>query len=93
MKFSGFVIMTIGFLMHITPFAALYWGSIVSAALALGLKFSADYVFLHRLLLRLHRTEELRWFFWFEIYFLLYVVALPFVVFLGGKVKWKGREF
>jgi 1,2-diacylglycerol 3-beta-glucosyltransferase len=93
MKFSGFVIMTIGFLTHIAPFMALYWGELALASLSLALKFSADYVFLYRLLKRLDRTEELRWFIWFEIYFLLYVVALPFLVFFGGKVKWKGREF
>jgi cellulose synthase/poly-beta-1,6-N-acetylglucosamine synthase-like glycosyltransferase len=93
MKFAGFVIMTIGFLMHIALFMALYWGEIAQAALSLALKSTADYVFLYRLLKRLHRREELRWFFWFEIYFLLYVAALPFLVFFGGKVKWKGREF
>lgn len=93
MKFAGFVIMAIGFLMHISPFAALYWGDVGLAALSLTLKSSADYVFLYRILRRLNRTEELRWFVSFEIYFLLYVVALPFLVFFGGKVRWKGREF
>ena len=93
MKFTGFIIMAIGFLMHLSPFIMLYWGGVVQAATTLMFKFTADYVFLYQLLKRLNRTDELRWFYWFELYFLLYVVALPFLVFLGGKVKWKGREF
>jgi cellulose synthase/poly-beta-1,6-N-acetylglucosamine synthase-like glycosyltransferase len=93
MKFAGLVIMTIGFFMHLSPFVMLYWGGVVQAATALMLKFIADYTFLYRLLKQLDRTEELRWFYWFELYFIIYVLLLPFWVFFGGKVKWKGREF
>lgn len=93
MKMIGFVIMAIGFFMHLSPFIMLYWGGVIQAATAFMLKFIADYIFLYQLLRRLNRTEELRWFYWFEAYFILYVIILPFLVFFGGKVKWKGREF
>jgi cellulose synthase/poly-beta-1,6-N-acetylglucosamine synthase-like glycosyltransferase len=93
MKPAGLVIMVIGFLMHLSPFIILYWNGVVLAATAFMLKFIADYIFLYQILRRLNRTEELRWFYWFELYFIIYVLILPFLVFFGGKVKWKGREF
>jgi 1,2-diacylglycerol 3-beta-glucosyltransferase len=93
MKPAGLAIMIIGFLMHISPFIMLFWGGVVQAAAALMVKFIADYVFLYQILHRLDRKEDLRWFYWFEIYFIIYVLLLPFLVYFGGKVKWKGREF
>ncbi len=93
MKPAGFAIMIIGFFMHLSPFIMLFWGGVLQAALALMIKFIADYIFLYQILHRLERKEDLRWFYWFEIYFIIYVLLLPFLVFFGGKVKWKGREF
>jgi 1,2-diacylglycerol 3-beta-glucosyltransferase len=93
MKIAGFAVMAIGFLMHLSPFIMLYWGGVVQAATVFMCKFIADYIFLYQLLKRLERTEEIRWFYWFELYFIIYVLILPFLVFFGGKVKWKGREF
>jgi 1,2-diacylglycerol 3-beta-glucosyltransferase len=93
MKPAGLAIMVIGFLMHLSPFVMLLWGGVVQAATALMIKFIADYVFLYQILRRLDRKEDLRWFYWFEIYFTIYILLLPFLVFFGGKVKWKGREF
>ena len=93
MKPAGLAIMVIGFLMHLSPFIMLFWGGVLQAATALMIKFIADYVFLYQILHRLNRREDLRWVYWFEIYFIIYVLLLPFLVFFGGKVKWKGREF
>ncbi len=93
MKIAGFAIMVIGFLMHLCPFVMLYWGGVVQTAAAFMIKFIADYIFLYKILKQLDRTDELRWFFGFELYFIIYVMLLPFLVFFGGKVKWKGREF
>jgi cellulose synthase/poly-beta-1,6-N-acetylglucosamine synthase-like glycosyltransferase len=93
MKIEGFFIMAISFLMQTAPLVMLYWGGVVQAATALMLKFIADYMFLYQILKRLNRTEELKWFYWFELYYLGEVVLLPFLVFFGGQVKWKGRTF
>jgi len=93
MKPAGFAIMVIGFFMNFSPFIMLYWGGVVQAATALMIKFIADYIFLHKILKQLDRTDELRWFYCFELYFIIYVMFLPFLVFFGGKVKWKGRAF
>jgi cellulose synthase/poly-beta-1,6-N-acetylglucosamine synthase-like glycosyltransferase len=93
MKIAGLAVMATGFFMHLSPLVMLYWGGVVQAATALMIKFIADYIFLYQILKRLDRTDELRWFYWFELYFIIYGILLPFLVLFGGKVKWKGREF
>ena len=93
MKVSGFGIMAIGFCMHISPLIMLYWGGVVLSASMLLIKFIFDYIFLYRFLKRLERLSDLKWFYYFEIYFIIYVILLPFLVFFGGKVQWKGRTF
>ena len=93
MKPAGLAIMVIGYLMHISPWIILFGGGVIQACAAFIIKFIADYVFLYHILDRVDRKEDLCWFSWFEIYFMTYVLLLPFLVFFGGKVKWKGREF
>jgi cellulose synthase/poly-beta-1,6-N-acetylglucosamine synthase-like glycosyltransferase len=93
MKFWGFVIMAVGFSMHAALLWNLMWFGLASTGVALLLKMIADYVFLFRILDRLKRTDEIKSFYWFELYYTLYVLALPFLVFFGGKVKWKGRLY
>jgi len=93
MKLGGFGVMVVGFLMHTTPFILLYWGDIIVVSAILMAKVVLDYIFLYQVLKRLQRTAELRYFYWFELYFLIYVVYLPFLVFFGGKVRWKDRTF
>jgi 1,2-diacylglycerol 3-beta-glucosyltransferase len=93
MKPAGLAIMVIGFLMHLSPFVMVFLGGVAQAAAAFMAKFTVDYIFLYQILNRLERKDDLRWFHWFEIYIIIYVLLLPFLVFFGGKVKWKGREF
>lgn len=89
----GFGIMSIGFLMNaailVLPFLGLpLW------ALGLGLagKALGDATLLWYPLRRLGQTHLYRYFPLFELYYLIYVTALPFVVLLGGKVVWKDRK-
>jgi len=93
MKFWGFVIMAIGFSMH----TILLWNfltlNFAAAGAALVVKLVADYTFLYRILSKLKRTGELRFFYSFELYYTLYVFCLPFLVIFGGKVNWKGRRY
>ena len=93
MKFWGFVIMTVGFSMHAALLWHFVWYSFATTGAVLLLKMIADYIFLYHILARLNRTHEIRFFYWFEIYYTLYVLALPFLVFFGGKVHWKGRNY
>ena len=93
MRPIGFLVMAVGFAYHTSIAVSLFSGSFLLASILLACKLIADYFFLHRILSRLQQKQELRWFIWFELYFLLYVVALPFVVFFGGKVLWKERSY
>jgi cellulose synthase/poly-beta-1,6-N-acetylglucosamine synthase-like glycosyltransferase len=93
MKFWGFVIMAIGFSMHALLLWHFVWSSLAATGIILLVKMIADYTFLSTILARLKKTDELRYFYWFELYYTLYVLALPFLVFFGGKVRWKGRIY
>ncbi|HEY6952179.1 MAG TPA: glycosyltransferase [Bacteroidota bacterium] len=93
MKVWGLLIMAIGFSLHAALLWHFVWFSIASTAAVLLVKFIADYAFLYQILIRLKRTEELKYFYWFELYYTCYVLFLPFLVFFGGNVIWKGRRY
>lgn len=93
MKLFGFFIMIIGFSMHASLLWNLIWFGIPSTVTMMMAKCIADYALLWHVLSRLKRTNELKYFYWFQLYYGLYVLALPFLVFLGGKVSWKGRKY
>lgn len=93
MKPSGMLIMAAGFGTHVLVLLTFLFGSFFIAATGLMVKFIADYFFLYAVLKRLERTDLLKYFYWFEIYFISYVLLLPFVAFFGGKVIWKGRTY
>jgi len=93
MKPSGMLIMVVGFGTHALVLSTFAFGSVFLAATGLMAKFAADYFFLHAVLKRLERTDLLKYFYWFELYFIAYVLLLPFIVFFGGKVLWKERKY
>jgi 1,2-diacylglycerol 3-beta-glucosyltransferase len=93
MKLSGMLIMVVGFATHALVPMTLIMGSVVVAASCLLAKIAADYFFLEAILKRLARTDLLKYIYLFEVYFILYVLLLPFIVFFGGKVIWKGRAY
>ena len=89
----GFAIMSIGFLMNVAIFAMPFMGISLWAYLAgLAGKFLGDAFLLSRPLRIFTQRHLYRYFFTFELYYLLYVTALPFIVFLTGKVVWKDRK-
>jgi len=94
MKVSGFLIMAIGFVQHLMILAGPLMYSAVAAALTgWFLKAVGDYAFLHAVLRRVRRLDHLRFFHAFQLYYLLYVLVLPFLVFFGRRVIWKGRVY
>jgi cellulose synthase/poly-beta-1,6-N-acetylglucosamine synthase-like glycosyltransferase len=89
----GFAIMSIGFLMNagiiVLPFLGLpLWAWLAGVA---G-KFIGDAFLLSFPLRKLRQHRLFRYFLIFEIYYLIYVTLLPFVVLLGGRVVWKDRK-
>lgn len=93
MKFSGMFIMVVGFGLDALILLAFAFSSQIGALGALLLKMVGDYVFLRTIMKRQGHLELLKYFLWFESYFIFYVLVLPFVVFFGGRVVWKGRTY
>lgn len=94
MKPSGYLIMAIGFLQHLMILGGpVLYGAITAALTAWLVKAIGDYVFLHTVLRRLDKADHLGFFLPFQAYYLLYVLVLPFVVFLRPTVVWKGRSY
>lgn len=88
----GFLVMASGYVAQLaialTPF--------LFSANALYLtvfKISTDFFVLYPVLKRFNLTKKLRYFVSFEIYFIIYVLLLPFIVLPNRKVVWKGRKY
>ena len=93
MRLSGFSIMAIGFGLDASILLSLVLGTPLFALGTIFLKAIGDYTFLHTVLAKLGRLDLLKYFAAFQTYFFLYVLSLPFVVFFGGRVVWKGRTY
>jgi cellulose synthase/poly-beta-1,6-N-acetylglucosamine synthase-like glycosyltransferase len=93
MKLSGFSIMAIGFGLDAMILLLLALGNPLFALGALLFKMAGDYAFLSTVLKKLGQLDQLKYFLAFQTYFFVYVLLLPFVVFFGGKVVWKGRKY
>ena len=92
MKLSGFSIMLAGFLMHLFFIFALFNFSIFNL-LIMSSKIILDFIFLFVVLFKLNKINLLKYFIFFEIYYTIYVLILPFIVFLTGRLEWKGRKY
>ncbi len=93
---QGILLLIVGLAVHCGIIAEVLFPSSFSAPVFIGgmaLKAAADFGFLFALLRRTGQRSHLRHFLVFELYFLAYVVLIPFVVYLGGKVVWKERKF
>jgi len=89
----GFGIMSIGFLMS-AAILLLPWLGLPLWALGCGLaaKCCGDAFLLSLPLKTFSQRHLYRYFAAFELYYLLYVVTLPFVVLFAGRVVWKDRK-
>jgi 1,2-diacylglycerol 3-beta-glucosyltransferase len=93
MNLSGLSIGAIGFGLNVFMLLALVLGDYVTAVGSLVAKSTGDFAFLFTVLRKQRQLLVLRYFLWFEVYFICYVLVLPFLVFFGGRVVWKGRTY
>jgi len=94
MPVSGLSIMAIAFCMHVYLLTGFFFHPFHSFFISgIILKLACDYILLRIPLQRTRQLGQLKYFWLFELYYLLYVIILPFAVFLGGKVVWKGRTY
>lgn len=89
----GFGIMSIGFLMNASILLLPFFG-LPAYAWLIGVagKCAGDAFLLSFPFTRLRQRRLYRYFPVFELYYLLYVTVLPFIVLFGGKVIWKDRR-
>jgi cellulose synthase/poly-beta-1,6-N-acetylglucosamine synthase-like glycosyltransferase len=89
----GFFIMSVGFLMNLAILVLPFTGITLASWLTLLIGKSVGDIFLLTLpLKRLGQRRLFRYFPFFELYYLIYVTVLPFIVFLTGRVVWKDRK-
>lgn len=90
--FAGFFVMAVGFITQIcillTPFIFSF-----TVLNLLFFKLAIDFLFLYPSLKKLNLTKTYKYFFAFQLYFIVYVIALPLTVLLSRKVIWKGRKY
>jgi cellulose synthase/poly-beta-1,6-N-acetylglucosamine synthase-like glycosyltransferase len=88
----GFVVVGTGFLTHtmilLSPF---FFSS--SAFILIFFKLLIDFQLLYFVTKKLRNEKSMKYFFQFQLYYLLYVIMLPISVLLSQKVVWKGREY
>ncbi len=92
MKLRQQAVMGVGFILHGLMLAGLLIDPVMTAA-AFCLKTAVDVLVLSVPLRTFRAGRLLRYVVPFELYFILYVVALPFAVALHHKVRWKGRTY
>lgn len=90
--FRGFVIMFWGFMANLLVLLTPFFFSSTWITLVV-FKVAMDFFLLYPVHVKLDITKNLKYFFHFEIYYLIYVVLLPFIVLPNRKVVWKGREY
>ena len=90
--FIGFVIMFWGWLSHLMILLQIFFMTNFTLLLTL-IKLMSDFVFLFVPLKKFKMVNQLKYFISFQIYFILYVLILPFIVFINRKVIWKEREY
>lgn len=90
----GIAVMSGGYLFHLllllSPF---FLQKITSLLFAIALKFFIDGAFLFKILKKFKKLPLLKYLLFFELYYIVYVVMLPFAVFFGGKTVWKERKY
>ena len=88
----GYGVMASGFICHLFFLLAPFIHS-RDILIMLLFKIIIDSYFLRAVYNKLKLKFCIKHFMVFEIYFILYVIILPFMLILDKRVKWKGREF
>ncbi|MEG8946057.1 glycosyltransferase [Rosettibacter firmus] len=88
----GYLIMLWGYITHVSMILTPFLFSFTALYLCF-FKIFIDYFFIYPVYKKLNLKLKFKHFLAFEIYFIIYVIILPFIVFINPKVKWKGREY
>lgn len=93
MVLRGFLLMSVHFALHLLILVGVFFASPWLLAAAIGEKCLADLLFLWKPIQRFRKYSLLKYFIFFELYYSIYELLLPFVALLSKKVIWKERAF
>ncbi len=88
----GYSVMATGFVTNLMVLLTPFFFSLVSLYLSL-FKIAVDFFALKGVYQKLNIKMKFKHFILWEIYFILYVLALPFMTLPNQEVKWKGRVY
>lgn len=88
----GYSVMVWGYIVHAAMLMLPFFFSLTGLYLSI-FKICVDYFFVKPVFNKLNLRMRFSHFIAFEIYFIIYVLVLPFIVLPNRKVKWKGRTF
>lgn len=91
-ELAGYGVMAAGFITHLCIILVPFFFSLLSLYLTL-FKIAVDYFAIKGVHDKLKLSLRFKHFAAFEIYFILYVVLLPFITLINQKVEWKGRVY
>jgi 1,2-diacylglycerol 3-beta-glucosyltransferase len=89
---SSIVVIVSGFLTQLILLLSPFFFSKAIIPL-IAFKFLIDYFFIAPVYTKLKLKLKLKHYFLFELYFMVYVVTMPFVLLFTRKVIWKDREY
>ncbi len=88
----GFIIMAFGLIVNLCILLSpLFFSTAVLYFIIF--KLAIDLFVLYPVHDRLGIKDHLKYFLWFELYFITYVILLPVIVLSSRKVVWKGKEY
>lgn len=89
---KGFFIFLSGYLANFFVLISLIIGNIQFLYISL-VKVIIDLLFLLYIHKRLQILNKMKYFLPYELYYIIYVTLLPFIVLLNKKIIWKGRKY
>ena len=90
---AGYLIMAYGFMTNLSVLLTPFLFSAIWLYLVF-FKIVIDFFFLFPVHSSLGIKKDLKYFFYWQIYYTIYVVLIPFdLIFTGRKVIWKGRRY
>jgi hypothetical protein len=88
----GYIIMVIGFMTHLLLLLSPFFFS-PAVAVMMFFKCLLDYMLLRLVSTSLKIPRSMRYFAAFQLYYIIYVLMIPFVLLTSRKVVWKDRSF
>lgn len=89
---GGFLIMGIAFISNLLVLLTPLFFSSVWLYLAV-FKIIVDYLFLYPVYRVLGTKNQLKYFIFFQVYFIVYTTLLPLILVFSRKISWKGRNY